>query len=157
MDILAIRHQALQFDRLHLAAVLFALRPPLGLLFVVQFPADPVGGAVEDVDGRPEEIVEVWFEARVLQGADQGVEDAGDIARDLVAIGRGGWSGGRAPGAQAQGSMARENVSLHRRIGQTTPACVVTVLAAWALEIRVNAGRSVQYQRQGLDVSFGTE
>ncbi len=43
---------------------------------------------MEDVDGRPEEIVEVGFEARVLQGADQGVEDIGDGARDLVAVGQ---------------------------------------------------------------------
>ena len=41
---------------------------------------------MEDIDGRPEEIVEVGFEARVLQGHDQGVEDVGDRARDLVAV-----------------------------------------------------------------------
>jgi len=82
----ALGDQALQFDGLYLAAVLFALRAFLGLLVVVQLPADPVGCAVEEVDRRPEEIVKVGFEARVLEGADQGVEDVGDGARDPVAV-----------------------------------------------------------------------
>ena len=56
------------------------------LLVVVQFPTDPVGGAVKYVGGRPEEIVEVGFEAGVLQRSDQGVEDVGDGARDRIAI-----------------------------------------------------------------------
>jgi hypothetical protein len=41
---------------------------------------------VEDVHGRPEEIVEVRFETRVCQGADQSVEDVGDGARGLIAV-----------------------------------------------------------------------
>jgi len=41
---------------------------------------------VEGVDGRPEEIVEVGFEARVLQGRDQGIEDVCDSACDLIAV-----------------------------------------------------------------------
>ncbi len=71
-DGLALGDVALEFDGLYLAAVLFTLPAALRLLVVVEFARDPVGGAVEDVDGRPEEIVEVGFEARVLQGADQG-------------------------------------------------------------------------------------
>jgi hypothetical protein len=94
----ALGDQALQFDRFHLAAVLFSLCPLLGLLVVIQFPADPVGGAVENVGGRPEQIVEVGFEARVLQGADQGVEDVGDGARDLLPSGKSRWSGSSAKG-----------------------------------------------------------
>ena len=83
---LALGGQALQLDGFHLAAVLFALAAALRLLVVVEFALDPVGGAVEDVDRRPEEIVEVGFEAGVVQGGDQGVEDVGDGAGDMVAL-----------------------------------------------------------------------
>ena len=79
--------QALQLDRLHFGAVLFALPAALRLLVVVQLALDPVGGAVEDVDSRPEKIVEVGLEAGVFQGDDQGVEDIGNGAGDLVALG----------------------------------------------------------------------
>ena len=71
---------------LDLAAVLFALRPALRLLVVVEFALDPVGGAVEEIDGRPEQIVEVGLEAGVGQGGDQGIEDVGDGAGEHVAF-----------------------------------------------------------------------
>ncbi len=45
-------------------------------------------GAVEQVDRRPEQVLEVGFEARVAQSRDQGVEDVGDSARDGVAFGK---------------------------------------------------------------------
>src|SRR3546814_16496832 len=48
----------------------------------------PLGSAVEEVHGRPEEIVEVGFEARVFQRDDQRVEDVGDGARHRVAVGQ---------------------------------------------------------------------
>lgn len=41
---------------------------------------------MEDVDRRPEEIVEVGLEAGVLKGDDQGVKDVGDGAGDMVAF-----------------------------------------------------------------------
>ena len=72
----------------HLGAVLFPLAAALRLLVVVEFALDPVGGAVEEVDGRPEQIVEIGFEAGVAQGGDQGVEDVGDGAGDGVAFGQ---------------------------------------------------------------------
>jgi hypothetical protein len=83
---LPLGRQAFQIDGLHLAAVLFALAAALRLLIVVKLALDPVGGPVEDVDRRPEEIVEVGLEAGVLQGEDQGVEDVGDGAGDMVAL-----------------------------------------------------------------------
>ncbi len=43
---------------------------------------------MEDVDGRPEEIVEVGFEACVFQRPDEGVEDVGDGAGDRIAVGK---------------------------------------------------------------------
>lgn len=78
--------QALQLDRFHLAAILFALKAALALLIVVQLAFDAVGGAVEEIDRRPEEIVEVGFEAGVFERGDQGVEDVGDGAGDAVAF-----------------------------------------------------------------------
>jgi hypothetical protein len=83
---LPLGRQAFQLDGLHFAAVLFALAAALRLFIVVQLALDPDGGPVEEVDGRPEEIVEVGLEAGVFQGDDQGVEDVGDGAGDMVAL-----------------------------------------------------------------------
>ena len=64
--------QAFELDRFDLAAVLFPLTAALRLLVFVEFAFDPARRAVEEIDGRPEEIAEVRLEAGVLQGADQG-------------------------------------------------------------------------------------
>ena len=80
--------EAFELYRLHLRAVLFALAAALRLLIVVEFAFDPVGGPMEEVDGRPKEVIEVGFEAGVLKGDDQGVEDVGDGAGDGVAFGK---------------------------------------------------------------------
>ena len=45
-------------------------------------------GAVEEVDGRPEQILEVGFEAGIAQGRDEGVEDVGDGASDGAGFGQ---------------------------------------------------------------------
>ena len=84
----ALGGEALQFDRADLRAVLFLLTAPLRLLVVVEFALDAIYGAVEEVDGRPEQVVEVGFEARVAEGCDQGVEDVGDGAGDGIAFGK---------------------------------------------------------------------
>jgi hypothetical protein len=47
-----------------------------------------LGGAVEDVDGRPQDFVEVGIEARVGHGGDEGVEDIGDGGLDDVILRR---------------------------------------------------------------------
>ena len=84
----ALGREPLEFDRSHLRAVLLALTLLLRLLVVVELAFDAIGGAVEQVDGRPEQVLEVGFEARVAQGRDQGVEDVGDGARDGIAFGK---------------------------------------------------------------------
>jgi hypothetical protein len=43
---------------------------------------------MEEVDGRPQEVVEVGFEARVLQAGNQGIEDVGDGTGDTIAFGQ---------------------------------------------------------------------
>ena len=45
-------------------------------------------GAVEEIDGRPEQVLEVGFEACVREGRDQGVEDVGDGAGDGLGFGQ---------------------------------------------------------------------
>ena len=76
--------EALQFDRADFRAVLFLLIAPLRLLVVVEFALDASNGAVEEIDGRPEQLFEVGFEAGVAQCGDEGVEDVGDGASDHV-------------------------------------------------------------------------
>ena len=84
----ALGGEALQFDRADLGAILFALAAPLRLLVVVELALDPLVGAVEEIDGRPQEVVEVGFEAGVAQSCDQGVEDIGDGASDGAGFGQ---------------------------------------------------------------------
>ena len=74
--------EALQFDGADFGAVLFFLAAPLRLFVVVEFALDASDGAVEEIDGRPEQIFEVRFEAGVSEGGDKGVEDVGDGAGD---------------------------------------------------------------------------
>ena len=85
---LSLRREALQFDRADFRAVLFLLAAPLRLLVVVEFPLDPADGAVEGVDGRPEQVLEVGFEAGVAKASDQGVEDVSNGAGDGLGFGQ---------------------------------------------------------------------
>ena len=80
--------EALEFDRADLRAVLFAPATPLRLLVVVEFALDPGVGAVEEIDGRPQQVFEVGLEAGVAQGRDQGVEDVSDDACDGAGFGQ---------------------------------------------------------------------
>ena len=84
----AFGRQALEFDRLHFRAVLLALALALRLFVVVELAFDAVGGTMEEVDGRPEQVLKVRFEPGVVQGGDQGVEDVGDGASDHLAFGQ---------------------------------------------------------------------
>ena len=88
MSVMPSASEAFEVDRADLRAVLFLLAALLGVLVVVELALNPVGGAVEEVDRRPEQIVEVGFEARVAQGRDQRVEDIGDGAADGVGFGQ---------------------------------------------------------------------
>src|SRR5579884_3593601 len=62
---LPLGREALQLDRADLGAILFLLAAPLCLFVVVELALNAAGGAVEEVDGRPEQVLEVWFEAGV--------------------------------------------------------------------------------------------
>ncbi len=55
----ALGDEAFQFHRADLGAVLLLLTAPLRLLIVVEFTGDPVDGTVEEIDGRPEQILKV--------------------------------------------------------------------------------------------------
>ena len=62
--------------------------PLLGGLVVVERALHAIGGAVEEVDGRPKQVLEVGLETRVSKGGDQGVEDVRDGAADNLGFGR---------------------------------------------------------------------
>ena len=70
----ALCDQALELDRADFRAVLLLLAALLRRSVVVEIALCPVGGAMEQVDGRPEQVAEVRFEARVLQRRDQRIE-----------------------------------------------------------------------------------
>ena len=82
----ALGGEALEFDRADFGAVLLALAALLRLLVVVEFAFDALVGAVEEIDGRPEQILEVGFEAGVAQARDEGVEDVGDGGGDGIGL-----------------------------------------------------------------------
>ena len=84
----AFGHKAFQFDGADLRAVLLLLAALLRVLVVVELALDAVGGAVEQVDRRPQQVLEVGFEARVTQRRDQRVEDVGHGAADGVGFGQ---------------------------------------------------------------------
>ena len=67
-------------------AVLFFLPALLGQLVGVEIAFDPVDRAVEEIDRRPEEIVEIGFEAGLRQRRNEGVEDVGDGAGARVGV-----------------------------------------------------------------------
>jgi hypothetical protein len=85
---LAFGGEAFEFDRADFGAVLFPLAALLHLLVVIELALDPLSGAVEEIDGRPEQILEVGFEASVAKRHDEGVEDVGDGASNSLGFGQ---------------------------------------------------------------------
>jgi hypothetical protein len=75
-------HEAFQFDRADLRAVLFLLAALLRVLVAVEIALHAVGSAVEEIDGRPQQVLEVGLEAGVTQRRDERVEDVGHGAPD---------------------------------------------------------------------------
>jgi hypothetical protein len=76
-------------EALEFGAVLFLLRALLLVFASVGFPRYAVRGAVEQVHGRPQEIVEVGFETGFAERRDEGVEDVGERAADGRFLGQG--------------------------------------------------------------------
>ena len=62
------------------------MRSPLRVLVVVEFALDAADGAVEEIYGRPEQVLQVGFETGFGQGGDEGVEEVGDGAGDDWAL-----------------------------------------------------------------------
>ncbi len=85
---LPLGNQALEFDGLDLGAILLALAPALCLLVVVELAGDAVGGAVEDVRGRPQQVFKIGLEPCVAERGDESIEDVGDGPGDEVAFGK---------------------------------------------------------------------
>src|SRR5690554_6127446 len=55
-------NEPFEFDRFDFGSILLLLKSPLGLLVIVELPLDAGGGAMESVDRRPEQLVEVGIE-----------------------------------------------------------------------------------------------
>ena len=55
---------------------------------VVEIALHPAGGAVEEIDGPPEQLFEIGLEAGVIERRDKGVEDVGDGGGDGIALGQ---------------------------------------------------------------------
>jgi hypothetical protein len=83
-----LRQQAFELDRANLRAVLFLLTALLGVLIVVELALHAINGAVEEVDRRPQQVVEILLEACLTQRRDQRVEDVGDSASDYIGFGQ---------------------------------------------------------------------
>ena len=87
----ALGREPLQLDGLHFRAVLFVLARPLCLLVAVEVTGDALGGAVEDVDEGPEQVVEVGFEPGVAEHAGKRLDDAGEARPYYRVIGQRPW------------------------------------------------------------------
>jgi hypothetical protein len=74
-------------DRI-LGAILVPLAAFLHLPVVVEFAFDPAAGEVEEIDGPPQQLLEVGFEACVAQRHDQGIKDVGNGALDEAGFGQ---------------------------------------------------------------------
>jgi hypothetical protein len=84
----ALGRQALKFDRSHFGAILFALAFALRLFVVVELTIDSGCRTVEEVDGRPEQILEVRFKPGLVQRGDKCVEDVGHCASNHPPFGQ---------------------------------------------------------------------
>ena len=106
----AFRRDAFEFDGSNFGTVLLALTLPLRLFVVVELATDAVDGSVEQVDGRPEQIVEVRLEPRVAQRRDQGIEDIDDGTGNDPAVGKRPWIGLVVEGAVTEELLFGKNV-----------------------------------------------
>ena len=81
--------QAFELDRTDFRAVLLLLAALLGVFIGIELALHAVGGAVEQAHRRPQQAVEVGFEAGIAERGDQGVEDIRYGAADGGGFGQG--------------------------------------------------------------------
>ena len=82
-----LRDEALELDRADLRAVLLPLAAMLRSLVVVELAFDALDAAMEQVDRRPQQVLEIGFEARVRECRDECIEDVDDGASDGLGFG----------------------------------------------------------------------
>ncbi len=83
----ALGDETLELDRADLRAVLLLLAAMLRPLVVVELAFDALDAAMEQVDGRPQQVLEIGFEARVGECRDECIEDVDDGAGDGLGFG----------------------------------------------------------------------
>ncbi len=83
----AFADKSLELYRADFGAILLPLATALGLLIVIERTLDSSGGAVEEIDRRPEQVLEVRFKTCVGQRCDEGIEDVGDRAANKASFG----------------------------------------------------------------------
>ena len=72
--------QALELERADLGAVLLALARTLRRLVGIEFALDAVDAAVKHVHDRPQQTLQIGFEARVGEGGHERIEHIGEGA-----------------------------------------------------------------------------
>jgi hypothetical protein len=85
---LAFGDEAFEFDRAHLAAILFGLGASLAVFVVVQGPLHAARLAVKEVGEMPGEIVEVILEAAATEDGGQTFKQEIEALIELVRIGK---------------------------------------------------------------------
>ncbi|MGY2930585.1 hypothetical protein ACVWZ6_000187 [Bradyrhizobium sp. GM6.1] len=90
----------------------------LRLFVVIELPFDALDGTMEQVDGRPEQIVKVRLKPGVAQGRDQGVEDIGDGAANHLALWEWSWIGLVVEGVIAEELEFGDDLVGRRRVVQ---------------------------------------
>ena len=81
--------QAFEFDRTDFRAVLLLLAALLGVFVAVEMALHALDGAVEQAYHRPQQFGEIWLQAGVLEGGDQGIENIRRGAADSGGFGQG--------------------------------------------------------------------
>ena len=84
---LALGDKAFEFDRAHLAAILFSLRASLAVFVVVERPLHAAGLAVKEVGEMPGAIVEVILEAAAGEGGGQAFKQEIEALIELAGVG----------------------------------------------------------------------
>ena len=84
----ALGDKPLELDGADLGAILFLLAALLTILVTIELALNAIGRAMEEVDGRPEQVLKIGFEPGIAERRDEGVEDVGEGTASSLFIGQ---------------------------------------------------------------------